>query len=47
MKGRYGNVASEACEAAESGANVVFIDTGKPDDVRAASGKTAPAGIKK
>lgn len=34
VKGRYGDVASEACEAAQSGANIVFIDTGKPADVR-------------
>jgi len=34
VKGRYKDIVSEACEAAESGANIVFIDTGNPDDVR-------------
>lgn len=34
VKGRYGDVASEACEAAEHGADIVFIDSGEPDDVR-------------
>jgi nicotinate-nucleotide pyrophosphorylase (carboxylating) len=34
VKGRYADVASEACEAAKHGATVVFIDTGRPDDVK-------------
>jgi nicotinate-nucleotide pyrophosphorylase (carboxylating) len=34
VRGRYQNIVSEACEAAESGAHIVFIDSGKPDDVR-------------
>lgn len=34
VRGRDQDIVSEACEAAESGANIVFIDTGKPDDVR-------------
>ncbi len=34
VKGRYADVVSEACEAARYGATVVFIDTGRPDDVR-------------
>lgn len=38
IKGRYGDIASEACEAAGSGADVVFIDTGRPEDVAAAAG---------
>jgi nicotinate-nucleotide pyrophosphorylase (carboxylating) len=33
VKGRSKDVVSEACEAAVSGADIVFIDTGKPDDV--------------
>jgi nicotinate-nucleotide pyrophosphorylase (carboxylating) len=28
------DIVLEACEAAESGANIIFVDTGKPDDVR-------------
>ncbi len=35
VRGRYKDIVSEACEAAESGAHIVFIDTGKPDDVTA------------
>jgi nicotinate-nucleotide pyrophosphorylase (carboxylating) len=46
VKGRYGNVASEACEVAESGANVVFIDTGRPDDVRAAVERLLQRGLR-
>jgi nicotinate-nucleotide pyrophosphorylase (carboxylating) len=34
VKGRYRDIVSEACEAAESGAHIVFIDSGEPDDVR-------------
>jgi nicotinate-nucleotide pyrophosphorylase (carboxylating) len=34
IRGRYQDIVSEACEAAESGAHIVFIDSGKPDDVR-------------
>ena len=34
VKGRYKDIASEACEAAESGADIIFIDTGRPNDVR-------------
>ncbi len=46
VKGRYGDVASDACEAAESGANVVFIDTGRPDDVRAAVERLLQRGLR-
>lgn len=34
VRGRYQDIVSEACEAAEAGAQIVFIDSGKPDDVR-------------
>jgi len=34
VRGRYQDIVSEACEAAESGANIVFIDTGNTADVR-------------
>lgn len=33
VKGRYGDIASEALEAAEHGADIVFIDTGRAGDV--------------
>jgi nicotinate-nucleotide pyrophosphorylase (carboxylating) len=34
VRGRYQDIVSEACEAVESGAHIVFIDSGKLDDVR-------------
>jgi len=34
VRGRYQDIVSEAREAAESGAHIVFIDSGKPDDAR-------------
>ena len=34
LKGRYGNIAEEACAAAQGGASILFIDTGQPNDVR-------------
>ncbi len=33
VKGRYAEVATEACEAAEHGADVVFVDTGRTEDI--------------
>ncbi|HEY6004313.1 MAG TPA: hypothetical protein VIV57_15665 [Anaeromyxobacter sp.] len=33
VKGRHGDLAAEACEAAEHGAAVVFVDTGRREDV--------------
>lgn len=30
VKGRYGDIVSEACEAARSGADIVFVDSGDP-----------------
>lgn len=37
VKGRYADLASEACEAADHGADVVFIDTGRAEDVARAT----------
>ncbi len=37
VKGREQSVADEACQAAEHGAAVVFVDTGRPEDVAAAA----------
>ncbi len=34
IKGRYQDLVSEACEAARSGADVIFIDTGRREDVK-------------
>jgi len=33
LKGRYGSVVEEACEAVECGADILHIDTGNTDDV--------------
>lgn len=34
LKGKYKDIASEACEAIESGADILLIDTGRPSDVK-------------
>jgi len=46
VKGRYGDVVSEACEAAESGADIVFIDTGNPEDVPAVADRLVRLGLR-
>ncbi len=46
IKGRYGDIAAEACEAAEAGADVVFIDTGRPEDIRFVSGRLVRRGLR-
>ncbi len=46
VKGRYSDVVSEACEAAESGADIVFIDTGKPDHVPAVVKRLVHLGLR-
>ncbi len=32
IHGHFGSISSEACEAAESGSDIIFIDTGRIDD---------------
>lgn len=39
IKGRYQDIAREACEAALCGANIIFIDTGNPQDVGKVTGR--------
>jgi nicotinate-nucleotide pyrophosphorylase (carboxylating) len=46
VKGRYAGVGSEACLAAEHGADVVFVDTGRPEDVERATGALAARGLR-
>jgi nicotinate-nucleotide pyrophosphorylase (carboxylating) len=46
VKGRYKDIGSEACEAAEAGADIVFIDTGKVEDVNSASEKLRQKGLR-
>lgn len=46
VKGRYADVVTEACEAAESGADIVFIDTGRPDDIGPVVEKLIQVGLR-
>jgi nicotinate-nucleotide pyrophosphorylase (carboxylating) len=46
VKGRYGDIASEACEAAMSGAGVVFIDSCNPRDIESVSDRLCSLGLR-
>ncbi len=46
LKGTYADVASEACEAAQWGANIVFIDTGEPGDVQSVNERLVRLGLR-
>jgi len=46
VKGRYADVATEACQAAEHGADVVFVDTGRAEDVSRATEALARRGLR-
>jgi nicotinate-nucleotide pyrophosphorylase (carboxylating) len=46
VKGRYKDIGSEACEAAEAGADIVFIDTGNAGDVKTVSEKLRQQGLR-
>jgi nicotinate-nucleotide pyrophosphorylase (carboxylating) len=46
IKGRYRDIALEACEAAESGADIVFVDTGETDDIAAVARKLVQTGLR-
>lgn len=46
IKGRYRDVASEACEAAECGADIVFVDTGETDDMAGVARKLVQRGLR-
>jgi nicotinate-nucleotide pyrophosphorylase (carboxylating) len=46
LKGRYGDIADEACEAAEAGADVLSIDTGRPVDVERAARALVRRGLR-
>ncbi len=46
VRGRYQDIVSEACEAVESGAHIVFIDSGKPEDVRRVVEKLRQLGLR-
>lgn len=47
IKGRYKDIALEACEAIEFGADILFIDSGKPSDVSAVVKKLVLLGLRK
>lgn len=46
IKGRYRDIASEACGAVECGADIVFVDTGETDDMAAVARKLVQAGLR-
>jgi nicotinate-nucleotide pyrophosphorylase (carboxylating) len=46
IKGRYGDIASEACEAADSGADIVFVDTGETHDMASVARKLVQTGLR-
>lgn len=46
VKGRYADVAEEACQAARHGADVVFVDTGRAADVARATAALAGRGLR-
>lgn len=46
VKGRHGDIVSEARDAAESGADIIFIDSGRPDDVRAVAAGLSERGLR-
>ncbi|MGA2317184.1 MAG: hypothetical protein ABSG71_12500 [Thermodesulfobacteriota bacterium] len=47
IKGRYKDIVLEACEATEFGADILFIDTGRPSDVKAVVNKLVLLGLRK
>jgi nicotinate-nucleotide pyrophosphorylase (carboxylating) len=46
VKGRHADVAAEACEAADHGAAVVFVDTGRREDVARAADALVRRGLR-
>jgi nicotinate-nucleotide pyrophosphorylase (carboxylating) len=46
VKGRRGDAAEEACQAAAHGAAVVFVDTGRREDLARAAGALARRGLR-
>lgn len=47
VKGRHADVVSEACDAAEHGADVVFVDTGRPEDLSRVAAALTGLGLRK
>ena len=46
IKGRYKDIGSEASEAAEAGADIIFIDTGHPEDITTVSERLGRLGLR-
>ena len=46
IKGRYKDIGSEACEAAEAGADIIFIDTGHLEDITTVSERLGRLGLR-
>ena len=46
LKGRYKDIAQEACEAASCGAAIIFIDTGLREDIARVSAALSDAGLR-
>ena len=46
LKGFYGDIALEACEAVEHGADIVFIDSGNHDDLKRVGEKLRQSGLR-
>jgi nicotinate-nucleotide pyrophosphorylase (carboxylating) len=46
LKGSYKDIAFEACEAVEHGANIVFIDSGQHDDLERTTKKLRESGLR-
>ena len=46
LTGRSGDIASEACEAAEAGAGIIFIDSGNMQDIPRVSGTLRCRGLR-
>lgn len=47
IKGRYKDIALEACEATQFGADILFIDTGRPSDVSTVVKRLVLLGLRK
>jgi nicotinate-nucleotide pyrophosphorylase (carboxylating) len=46
LKGRYRDIAQEACEAAGCGATIIFIDTGRREDIGRVSAALSSLGLR-
>lgn len=44
LKGDYGNINREACEAVDHGADIIFIDSGRQQDIKSVMGRLKQLG---